>query len=103
MVLFYSVNAFMLDPLRFQFILVKMLDFVSTVCYSMESFAMPSSCYITFVLVEIYLMPSSFHFTVSPIFNKPELLSIFLYMGCQAESDLYDTICSAFHSSILVW
>ena len=43
----------MLDPPQFQFILVKMLDFVSFVCYSVETSAMPSSCYITFILVEI--------------------------------------------------
>ena len=73
-------SFYMLDPLLFQFILVKMLDCISIVCYSVESSAMQSSCYITFVLVEIYMMPSSFHFIVSPIYNKLEPPSIPLYI-----------------------
>ena len=42
MVLFYSENASMLDPPRFQSTLVKMHDFVSFACYSVEISAMPS-------------------------------------------------------------
>ena len=80
MVLFYSENASMLDPPRFQSTLVKMHDFVSFACYSVEISAMPSLCYTTFILMEIYLMQSSFRSTVSPIFHKPELLSILLYI-----------------------
>ena len=60
--------------------LVKMHDFVSFACYSVEISAMPSLCYTTFILMEIYLMQSSFRSTVSPIFHKPELLSILLYI-----------------------
>ena len=80
MVLFYSVNAFISDLPLFQYTLVKMHDFASFVCCSVEISATPSLCYTTFILVEIYLMLSSFRSTVSPIFHKPELLSILLYI-----------------------
>ena len=36
--------------------------------------------YFQLILVQIYLMLSSFRSTVSPIFHKPELLSILLYI-----------------------